>query len=72
MGAWYVQIRMGQVSIGVLGAKSLKTGTGWVIWTESRLLAGLSQQGRAQVIVGAVSEHALHAAASLMLEALLP
>src|SRR5208337_1027255 len=37
-----------------------------------RLLAGFSQHDRAQVIVGLVSQRALHAAAGLMLKALLP
>src|ERR1700731_5027847 len=36
------------------------------------LLAGFPQQDRAQWIVRAVSEHALHAAASPMLKAFLP
>src|ERR1700731_3842262 len=36
------------------------------------LLAGFPQQDRAQLIVRVVSEHALHAAASPMLKALLP
>lgn len=68
----YVQIRRGQVSIGVFCAKSLKTGTGRAMLTETRLLTGLSQQGRAQVIIGVVSEHALQATARLILKALLP
>lgn len=38
----------------------------------AELLAGLTQQDRAQVIVGLVSERELHATAGLMLKALLP
>src|SRR5208337_1443049 len=40
--------------------------------TSGRLLAGFSQPNRAQAIIGAVSEHVLGAAASLMHEAFLP